>query len=104
MLAIFMKKSIFCQMIKISKTNVFVNKINILRALLFLQLLKLKKLKCAQNLTFPYQTIIFCNFKYLFEKISIPKRNVRRRHILHCKINIFVFSSSIYIYTTTIKT
>ena len=50
------------------KYDVYNWKLEILMTLLFLQLLKLKKQKCAQNFYFPTKKWIFCNFNYCLKK------------------------------------
>ena len=47
------------------KYDVYNRKFKILMTLLFLQLLKLKKQKCAQNLDFPIKMWLFLNFNYI---------------------------------------
>ena len=51
-----------------AKYDILNRKIEILKTLLFLQLLKFKKQKCAQNLDCPTKKWIFCNFYNFFGK------------------------------------
>ena len=73
-----------------AQNHVFIGKIVILRALLFLQLLKFKKQKCAWNFDFSPKKWIFCRFDYFFE-------------IFHTKKKPLLYSSSVPMYTALVK-
>ena len=86
-----------------AKNHVFIRKIEILRTLCFLQLLKLKKIKCAQNFDFPLKKLISCKFYNFFEKSSVPTRTVWCQSILQWQIQLFAYSYSVPIDTSLVK-
>ena len=58
----------------------------ILTILLFLQLLKFKSKKCAENFDFPCKKWFFGKLNYFLKNSSVPKWNMSPWHILHHKI------------------